>query len=210
MLLKCNFSFFLPLFHQAPYPSFFCAVLTTGSPSLTSTVRPFLEPVSIPWPKKASFFPRSHLNQPPCKHIIVIKNTVRSILNIKQQLNKINRHLHKTAAYSTESIWRFLFTMTYMLYTALSGAKVLFSYLFLSLITWCACMWAINQERFPWLTGKSQQPGNPKGPDRRKSSILCILWDGAIGHHSDYGSPQYALNSWYVLLYTKYNPHFPF
>lgn len=89
MLLKCNFSFFLPLFHQAPYPSFFCAVLTTGSPSLTSTVRPFLEPVSIPWPKKASFFPCSHLNQPPCKHIIVIKNTVRSILNIKQQLNKI-------------------------------------------------------------------------------------------------------------------------
>lgn len=72
------------------------------------------------------------------------------------------------------------------------------------------CLYVGNKSRkvpmINWRTSITWESSGTRPSE--KSIILCILWAGAVGQRSDYGSPEYELNSWYVLLYTKQNPRF--
>lgn len=87
MCLKCNFSCFLPLFHQAPYPSSFL-LYCPGNWKLLSDLNCETSGMSQLPHQNSIFF--SLLFSPLANKELQIENpNVRFILDVSQKLNKI-------------------------------------------------------------------------------------------------------------------------
>lgn len=142
----CSFSFFLPLFDQALYP-FSNAVLTTGSLSLTSTVRLLLEHLSTSTPYSQKRISVPLLISPLANNC---NKNVRSVTDTKQ-LNKITdissqdcrlfyRIYLKISIYSevhAENSFCCRKCSVFIPFSEASSHGVL--------------VWGINQKRSPWL-----------------------------------------------------------